>query len=359
MARLARRDVVDPAVIQVMNCSNRCVRRAFLCGDDPVTGKSFEYRRGWIRRRMEFLSSIFGIDCLTYAILSNHFHVVLRSRPDVVKSWSDAEVARRWLKLHPKRRTWDGHPEEPNEAEMSQIVNDPARLAKLRERLSDISWWMGDLAENIARRSNSEENCSGRFWQGRFDCQQLLDEASLLVCSMYSDLNPIRAAIAETPETSDYTGAKDRIDDLTARSDRDRLSDHAWERAGTGRHSGWMSPIEIDEIQDPSGPDLDTTGRRASNKGFLALSATDYLQLLDWTGRSIRADKRGSIPAHLAPILSRIGLETDRWIEVVTRFGKLFKRAAGSAESLAAEAERRGVRWLQGPGGRLLSPGAS
>ncbi len=82
----------------------RCVRRAFLCGKDPLTGKSFEHRRGWIRNRLELLASVFGIDCLTYTVMSNHLHVVLRSRPDVVKEWSDDEVARRWWRLFPKRR---------------------------------------------------------------------------------------------------------------------------------------------------------------------------------------------------------------------------------------------------------------
>ena len=78
-----------------------------------------------------------------------------------------------------------------------------------------------------------------------------------------------------------------------------------------GAQSGWLSPMEIDERHDPLGADCDTTGRRASNKGFLSISVTDYLALLDWTGRSIRADKRGAIPDHLAPILSRIGLDAD------------------------------------------------
>jgi hypothetical protein len=93
---------------------------------------------------------------------------------------------------------------------------------------------MGSFAENIARRSKREDGCTGRFWQGRFDCVILLDESSLLTCTMYDDLNPIRAAMAETPETSLYTGAKDRIDDLSARTGRDRLSVHEWERAGRG-----------------------------------------------------------------------------------------------------------------------------
>jgi hypothetical protein len=312
---------------------------------------------------LELLASVFGIDCLTYTILSNHAHVVLRSRPDVVKSWSDEEVARRWLRLHPKRlrrkgrngKVPDANPEEPQEIDINRIVNDPARLVELRTRLSDVSWWMGSLAENIARRSNAEDQCKGRFWQGRFDCQIILDQASLLACTMYVDLNPIRAAMAETPETSLYTGAKDRIDDLTIQGKQSSLSDHDWERLSPGCQSGWLSPIEVNPSQDVLGPDPDPSGRRASHKGFLSISLTDYLQLLDWTGRAIRADKRGSIPKNLAPILSRIGIDTDRWCKVVTRFGKLFKRAAGSTEHLAEEAKRRGQRWLQGPGGRLLS----
>lgn len=214
---------------------------------------------------------------------------------------------------------------------------------------------MSSLAENIARRSNAEDQCKGRFWQGRFGCQVLLDKASLLACAMYVDLNPIRAAMAETPETSQYTGAKDRIDDLTAQTKRSGLSDYDWERAGYGCQSGWLSPIEANPRQEVIGPDPDHSGRRASHKGFLSISLTDYLQLLDWTGRSIRTDKRGSIPNHLAPILSRLSIDTDRWCKVVTGFGKLFKRAAGSTEHLAEEAQRRGLCWLQGPGGRFLS----
>ena len=72
MARLARREMIDPSEIQVCHAVSRCVRRAFLCGDDPVSGESYEHRRQWIRDRLEFLASVFGIDCLTYAIMSNH-----------------------------------------------------------------------------------------------------------------------------------------------------------------------------------------------------------------------------------------------------------------------------------------------
>ena len=86
MSRQARGEYLDPNEIQMVHTIQRCVRRAFLCGDDPLTGVSFEHRRMWIRERLEFLASVFGSDCLTYTVLSNHLHLVLRSRPDVVQA---------------------------------------------------------------------------------------------------------------------------------------------------------------------------------------------------------------------------------------------------------------------------------
>jgi hypothetical protein len=282
--------------------------------------------------------------------MQNHLHQVLRSRPDVVKGWSDEEVARRWLRLFPERRNEDGSPAEPSQPEIDSIVNDPDKLSKRRRRLSDISWWARCTAENIARQSNREDNVTGHFWEGRYKSQLLLDEAALLACTVYVDLNPIRAAMAQTPETSLYTGAKDRIDDLRTRDDRTRLSDHQWERSGGGKRSGWMSPIEIDERADPIGSEPSESGRRASEKGFLPISLCAYLELLDWTGRAIRSDKRGSIPGHLASILTRLGLNTSLWCDVVREFGRLFKQAVGTAASLDDEASRRGQRWMQAPG---------
>ena len=356
--------------MQVFHAVQRCVRRAFLCGEDVVTGKSFEHRRLWIRERMEFLASVFGIDCLTYTVLSNHLHVVLRSRPDVVATWSDDEVAGRWWKLFPKRRLEDGSPDEPTDEEVKLVTGNPERLAEVRRRLSDVSWWMRCTAENVARRANREDQCSGRFWEGRFKAQLLLDEASLLACAAYVDLNPVRAAIAKSLEDSEYTGAKDRIDDLKERAGEEVPSSqagrpqvsgkrpratHAWERSRRRKKSGWMSPLEINEASDAVGPDASDCGRRASLKGFLSMSLSKYLELLDWTGRQLRSGKRGAIPSELAPILERLGLDGAGWCDLVKQFGKLFKRAAGNAESLSIEAARRGQSYLQAPGASLLS----
>ncbi len=102
--RPLRAELFDPNEVCIVHCVQRCVRRAFLAGEDPVSGKNYEFLREWIRERLECIASIFGVDVLTYAILSNHMHVILRTRPDVVSTWSDQEIARRWLSLFPGQR---------------------------------------------------------------------------------------------------------------------------------------------------------------------------------------------------------------------------------------------------------------
>jgi len=67
------------------------------------------------------------------------------------------------------------------------------------------------LNEYISKRANIEDNCTGHFWESRFKSQALLDERALLTCMAYVDLNPIRACMAKTPETSEYTSIQERI----------------------------------------------------------------------------------------------------------------------------------------------------
>ncbi|GAB0149385.1 hypothetical protein McPS_21250 [Marichromatium sp. PS1] len=199
----------------------RCVRRAYLCGFDRLTGRSFEHRRGWVELRLRQLAGVFAIDVAAYAVMSNHVHLVVRLDAERASQWSDEEVLRRWRCLFrgpvvverflsPATRT------EMTEAELDLV----ARLvATYRARLADLSWFMRVLNESIARAANREDGVRGRFWEGRFRSQAILDETALLAVMAYVDLNPIRAGIAETPEASAHTGIAARIADLQGDGD--------------------------------------------------------------------------------------------------------------------------------------------
>lgn len=400
MGRPMRAEQFSAMEVGIVHICQRCVRRSYLAGNDDVSGKDYGYRRQWIRRRMELLSAVFGIDLLSYAIMSNHMHLILRTRPDVIETWSDTEVAYRWLRLFPGKRL-EEHLGEPSGEAVAMLVNTPGKIAQLRMRLADVSWFMKALSEPIARLANREDECTGRFWEGRFKAQKIVDEAGLLACSMYVDLNPVRAAMAQTPESSQYTSAYDRIhaargmlhtaaaselsDDSLDESHYAQDADYASikgrlekvtaagnERAATRlrgqlqlaveriraqraarseriRSDAWLAPLELNERGRP-GPKAHRDGVRASDKGFLSMPLEDYLKLLDWTGRQGRSDKRGQIPGHLLPIFDRVGIESGMWCDLVWNFSRYFERsrAAGRPDQLQAEAERSHRHWIPG-----------
>src|SRR5437879_3801831 len=165
MPRIPRKFLFDPAEVGIYHCISRCVRRAFLCGFDRFSGRNFDHRKRWIQDKLVFLAGQFGVDVLGFAVMSNHLHVVLRNRPDVVAGWSDDEVARRWWNLFPLRRNDTGQPAEPTESELAMVTCNSVRLAEIRERLSSLSWFMRSVAEPIARSANREDQCTGRFWR--------------------------------------------------------------------------------------------------------------------------------------------------------------------------------------------------
>ncbi len=336
MPRLPRRFIFDPTEVGIYHCINRCVRRAFLCGTDELTGKCFEHRKVALQNRLEFLAGEFGVDILGFAVMSNHIHVVVRNRPDLVAGWSDDEVARHWWNIFPKRKTAEGTAAEPRDTELQMITADPDRLAEIRRRLSSVPWFMRCLVEPIARQANREDAVSGRFWQGRYFCQKILDEAALAACLAYVDLNPIRAGIAQTPEASQFTSVYERVAALRrpAEGQGSVTAERLLNSGSTvgpippdeSRHSGpaqsvpqvvpgavesgaaWLSPFELsaEAMQQP------VPSARASNKGCLPMPFAEYLQLLDWTGRQLRSDKRCAIPEDLAPVFERLSL-SDCW----------------------------------------------
>ena len=317
MARVNRREVLSESEIQVVHCINRCVRRGFLCGDDPVTGNNYDHRRQWIRDRLEFLAGIFGVELLGFSVMSNHFHCVLRTRHDEVAGWSDEEVARRWLQIFPKRRNKDGSPAEPTEADLLTITGDKSVLAERRLRLSSVSWFMRCTSEVIARLSNAEDQVSGRFWEGRFRAQVLDSEEAIAACMVYVDLNPIRAGIAESPESSDFTSVQERIADMESSAEVESANSKDV-RIEHGRRAGWLSPIPLDpprkKVRERPAK------RRATNQGSLPMTLPEYLLLVEWAGRQLHAGKRGCIKSTIPPLLERLGTSPEIWLVLVEQF---------------------------------------
>jgi hypothetical protein len=323
MSRMTRAEVFDPAEVAILHVIARVCRRCFLFGNDPITGKNFDHRKLWIENQIKAQAAQFGIDILAFSLMENHIHQVLRSRPDVVQSWDDTEVARRWLMICPKRKDEKGNALEPSKAEIDRILNKPNEIAKLRTRLSDISWWMRILCQKIGTRANREDKEVGKFFQGRFKAVRLLDEEAVLACSVYVDLNPIRTAIAESIENSRYTSGKLRFDAAKATSDANPDADV------------FLAPVQIVDSEDLESAKSIATGRRCSNKGFLPIGSLDYLQLLDLTARLQRDDKVGFSPSELEPLLERLGIEVSEWKKLTTDFGRMFSQVAGRTQTIA------------------------
>lgn len=356
MSRTARGEVFTPDEIATVHVMNRVVRRCFLMGTDAVSGKDYSHRKNWLEEELERVAAYFGIDCLNFSILSNHFHLILRSRPDVVATWDDREVARRWLLLCPNGKKRSAPDNEPTEPELNSIASDKDMLKEIRSRLSDISWWMRLVCQRIAQWANSEDEESGKFWQSRFKAVRLLDEEAILAGAAYVDLNPVRAALVETLEMSSHTSVQRRIEalrrSLALVAEGDQETD-----ALQPPPDAFLAPLEIDERRDELGPRPNADGTRCSDKGFLTMPVAAYLELLDWTARRTAPGNSDAIAEGPPPILERLKIKPEVWCHLVSEFGNLFGNVAGRADRVDGfRSRQRGCRFYLPRAGRELLP---
>ena len=95
----ARNSLISLSDTPYYHCVSRCVRRAFLCGEDKLTSRSYEHRRQWVEDRIHYLTEVFSIDVCAYAVMSNHTHLVLHVDLEKIKVMSSEEVVTRWHKV--------------------------------------------------------------------------------------------------------------------------------------------------------------------------------------------------------------------------------------------------------------------
>jgi REP element-mobilizing transposase RayT len=311
------------------HCVARCVRRAWLWGRDDLSGKDYSHRKSWVVDQLRLLANVFAMDICAYAVMSNHYHVVLRVNRAMAVQWPATEVIRRWSQLF-------GLPtliERYHSGQVTRQNEEEAALALInvwRGRLTDISWFMRCLNEPLARKANAEEGCKGRFWEGRYKSQALLDDAGLLTAMLYVDLNPIRAGITQTPEQSIFTSVYARIQQFESA----RTSDYATRPP----HDSGPTPVTLLSFRQPG------------DDNTIPFNFTDYLELLDWTGRAIRHDKRGHIPADLPAILTRLRIDPIAWRHTMKPQGNRFGSAIGQIDRLRHYAHRLGQFWVRGVG---------
>jgi len=329
----ARKRQVDLSMTSYYHCMARCVRRAYLCGQDKLTGKDFTHRRGWIVEQLKRLSSIFAINICAYAIMNNHYHVVLHVDSNRANAWTADEVLERWGMLFAGNSLINKYRSGELLTENDQFAI-TILVEQCRNNLINISWFMRCMNEKIARMANTEDDCRGHFWEGRFKSQALLDMKALLTCMVYVDLNPIRARVSDSLDDSDFTSVQERLFALAKNSS---LSAGEKEIA---------QPLSLAPFSAAESKNVET---------IIPMSLLSYLELVDATGRTIRMDKPGYIPENIKPILQQLNINSSCFIKVIKNYKNLFNSAAGSQAKLAEFNQHFGKKWSKGlSGSRLL-----
>lgn len=320
-----RKSQVNLDVTPYYHCMSRCVRRAFLCGD--VDGRNFDHRRAFIEQKLLFLSQVFAIDICAYAVMSNHYHVVIHVDKPRALAWRDYEVVERWHRLHKGTLVSQKYLKSPSSLSKAERKLLESIIEVWRERLFDLSCFMARVNESLARLANIEDDCTGHFWEGRFKSQALLDEQALAACMVYVDLNPVRSGMASTPAESDFTSIRRRLSIIQNHAPHNDSFDQA---------------SELLEFQGLP------TRKRSSGLPF---RFKDYVELLNWNAQIVRSKQQSKAKFMSSPqpaLIAHLDIEPGYFAYLSQNFESRFKCLVGTFEDVKKCAQRFGYRRFPG-----------
>lgn len=346
MARQPRYKQVRPHDVSCYHVMSRCVRKMRLTEDV----KRKDFMLGWLKQ----LHAVFAVEVCRYALMGNHFHLILRVNLDMAKDWSDREVVERWFRLHPPR---DGGYRPLADAALEnwivQQVQDVAFVASIRQKLVDMGQFMKDFKQRVAEVFNREDGAAGAFWEGRYVSIPLEGESQLLACMAYVDLNPHAAGLCERPEDDPHVSLHESV---VSREKERKIRERQQAEQGNGRemlavenapahhltpaqaaqamasgHDGLKNPQMIAVVPDAERHAWTVpvcgTGHPLRKSLFPSLRLEDYLRLVDCVARRWREGK-AQLEQMTADILDRIHIRADHWLADMARWLEGGVRAA-------------------------------
>ncbi len=331
---IPRSKLVDSERALSYHLVSRCVRGAFLCGRDPVTGRDCSHRRRWLIERLLFLAQFFAVEIDSYSVLSNHFHVAAYYDPKACLGWSENEVARRWVEAFPP--TEDGVvAEDRKPLERERLLGDPKRLARARATLGSLSSFMKHLKQPIARRANQEDDVKGHFFEQRFYSGALLDEEAVLAAMAYIDLNPVRAKLAARLSECQDAAIGERLRVNREDALDEFLAPLASGLGDTQDSEDKATDASVGDVKDLEGTAAGTSQPTPAPR--IQMTLKGYVELLEGIMAADSAGAAGQEPDPAA-----------RWRARVASMRKR-QRAHGREDTLAQWMAQRGMRCWEVP----------
>ena len=377
MPARARKEIVDGKSPGYYLVTQRVVRGLRLTGVDGITGRDYSYRQAKLERRIRELAGLYLIEIAEFTCGADGFDLLVRTRPDLLPSLTNEDVVRRMLRRSEKQLELKP---PPSEEAVSAALADAKRLTKLRARIVNLSQFMGDVDEAMARDVNRESGGGerdlplGRLWHGRFNSVRVLDPPALLLAAAYVESKKVVDGEAGTIETAACSSAALRARTLhgqDAPAERDASSETSVERQPLTKVE--LSAEGPEELADdlrrenhrvtqadawllPMVERLSTVASDPFESGpYLGIAFSQFRRLLRWTlerTKAVGESGKADVDDELVSVFERFRLRVDVWVEAVKNFRRWFRTAIGLGDAMKSFAKRLGVAWLAGQGRR-------